>query len=57
MHSEETEVVSRPTHGGGVAMTAEWEQYRYAQARAWLEHIRALGERVDSTKALIDSEY
>ena len=37
-------------------MTEEWEQYRYAQARAWLEHIRALGERVDSTKALIDSE-
>ena len=38
-------------------MTAEWEAYRYAQARAWLEHIRALGERVESTKALIDSEY
>ena len=57
MHSEETEVVGRPSQGDGIAMTAEWEAYRYAQARAWLEHVRALGERVESTKALIDSEY
>lgn len=37
--------------------STEWEQYRYAQARAWLEHVRDLGERVQSMRALVDAEY
>lgn len=36
-------------------MTEEWELYRYEQARTWLEAIRSLGERVDSTYKLVES--
>ena len=37
-------------------MTDEWEEYRYVQARTWLEHVRKLGAEVETARALVDSE-
>ena len=37
-------------------MTREFDEYKYRQARSWLEHIRKLGADVASAKALVDSE-
>lgn len=37
-------------------MTEEIEKYRYAQARAWLEHIRDFGDEVARLQVLIESE-
>ncbi|MBQ9021043.1 MAG: hypothetical protein IJ113_03365 [Eggerthellaceae bacterium] len=34
----------------------EWEQYRYNQARAWLEHVRGLADAVDSAERAVEYE-
>lgn len=34
----------------------EWEQYRYEQARAWLEHVRGLADAVDAAKRAVEFE-
>ena len=37
-------------------MTEEIEKYRYAQAQAWLKHVRDIGEEVDRLQGLVESE-
>ena len=37
-------------------MTAEFDDYKYQQARDWLEHVRTLGADVATAKALVDEE-
>ena len=39
-----------------VNITEEWDEYKYEQARAWLEYVRGLGERAKVAQALVESE-
>ena len=36
-------------------MTDEWTRYRIAQASRWLEHVRRLGQRVDTLREQADA--
>lgn len=37
-------------------MTEEYDSYRRAQARAWLEHVRRLGAEAERLQGLVESE-